>query len=205
MRSLKDNSPRAYTLRARADKQAKTHRVLAEAAYELHSTLGPSKATISAIAERAGVQRLTVYRHFPDQEAIFAACTAHAFAKDPPPRPEQWHAIEDPGLRLRSALRQFYGYYRRNRQLLANLNRDAELPVVAAALERRAKLLADSVSILKGGWPLDSSKADRMATAAIGHALDFGAWTSLAITQGLSDEEAVEAMLAFVKSAAAAT
>lgn len=200
MRSLKEKR-RGYTLRARADKQAETHRALAAAAYELHSTLGPSRATISAIAERAGVQRLTVYRHFPDQEAIFAACTAHSFAKDPPPDPERWRTIGDPEQRLCGALEELYGYYRRNQQLLANLHRDAEMPVVSASLERRARLLAGAVGLLADGWPTKGSAAARLLAARIGHALDFSAWTSLAVTQELSDAETIEAMLDLVKSA----
>jgi AcrR family transcriptional regulator len=198
MRSLKEEKPRAYQLRARADKQAETHRVLAKAAFELHSSVGPAKTTISAIADRAGVQRLTVYRHFADQEAIFAACTAHAFERDPPPNPNAWASIADPQIRLRTALTAIYGYCRRNHQLLANLYRDAELPAVAAGLARRAALLAMCVKVLDVGW----SGADRMRGAALGHALDFGTWQSLTQTQGLSDDEAIDAMVRFVKIAA---
>ena len=198
MRSLKSDTPRPYRLRARADKQAETHRALAQAAYELHTTIGPSKTTVSAIADLAGVQRLTVYRHFPDQEAIFAACTAHAFAKDAPPVPEAWKTIPDPRDRLQTALAQLYGYYRRNQQLLSNLYRDAELPVVAAALTRRAGMLQQAVAILAKGWPAPTSGNERLRRAAIGHALDFSSWLSLAGTQGLSDEEAIEAMIGFV-------
>jgi AcrR family transcriptional regulator len=199
LRSLKDGAaePRGYRLRARADKQAETHRALAKAAFELHSSVGPAKTTISAIAERAGVQRLTVYRHFADQEAIFAACTAHAFELDPPPYPVAWVPIANPETRLRTALTDAYGYYHRNHQLLANLYRDAELPPVAAGLARRAQLLAACVDVLDAGW----GNADRVRTAALGHALDFGTWQSLTQTQGLTDDEAIEAMLSFVKIA----
>jgi AcrR family transcriptional regulator len=198
MRSLKTEPPRPYRKRARADKQAETHRALAEAAYALHTTVGPAKTTVSAIAERAGVQRLTVYRHFPDQEAIFAACTAHAFAKDAPPVPETWRPIANPRARLATALHELYGYYRRNRQLLANLYRDAELPVVADALTRRASLLQQAVAILAEGWPADPATEDRLRRAAIGHALDFFAWLSLTETEGLTDEEAIDLMTGLV-------
>jgi AcrR family transcriptional regulator len=196
--SLKDGKPRAYQLRARADKQAELHRALAKAAYELHSTVGPAKATISAIADRAGVQRLTVYRHFADQQAVFAACTAHAFEKDPPPDPSTWVSIVDPETRLRTALATVYGYCRRNHQLLANLYRDAELPPVAAGLARRAQLLAKCVDVLAVGW----GQVNQMRVAALGHALDFGTWQSLTQTQRLSDDDAIDAMVRFVKVAA---
>jgi len=197
---MKEAKPRKYELRARAGKQAATHRALAEAAYELHTTVGPSKTTISAIADKAGVQRLTVYRHFADQDAIFAACTAHSFAKDPPPNPETWGEIADPTRRLRTALEQLYGYYLRNRQLLANLYRDAEVPVVASALARRADVLERGVGILSKGWKVDDPKSARLRVAIIGHALDFSTWQSLVGTQGLSDVEAIQAMLSFVQS-----
>ena len=197
MSSPKEKKPRGYQLRARADKQAATHRALAKAAYELHSSVGPAKTTISAIADRAGVQRLTVYRHFSDQDAIFAACVAHAFEQDPPPNPQAWVSIADPEKRLRAALTATYGYYRRNHGLLANAYRDAELPAVAARMAGWAEMLAALAAVLDIGWNPGNAK---MRTAALGHALDFSTWRSLAQTQGLSDAEAVDAMIAFVKT-----
>jgi len=198
MRSLKEKKARAYQLRARADKQAETHRLLAEAAFELHSTVGPSGTTISAIAERAGVQRLTVYRHFADQGAIFAACTAHAFALDPPPDPSRWAPIANPAVRLRVALADTYGYYTRNHRLLMNIYRDIEMPVVATEMARWAQMLAGWVAVLDAGWGEES----RLRRAALGHAIDFGVWQSLTQTQGLSEDEAIEAMVRFVRVAA---
>lgn len=197
MSSPKEKKPRSYQLRARADKQAATHRVLAKAAFELHSSVGPAKTTISAIADRAGVQRLTVYRHFPDQDAIFAACMGHAYGLDPPPDPQSWVPIADPETRLRAALTTTYGYYRRNHQLLANAYRDAELPAVAARLAQSAEVQAVAVAVLDAGW---SGGDARIRVAALGHSLDFSAWQSLTRTQGLSDAEAVDAMIAFVKA-----
>lgn len=202
LRSLKEPKPRAYQLRARADKQAATHRALAKAAFELHSTVGPAKTTISAIAEQAGVQRLTVYRHFADQDAIFAACVAHAFELDPPPDPQAWTPIADPEARLRAALVATYGYCRRNRLLLANIHRDAELPAVAKRLAHNAEVQHTSVAVLCAGW----SVADgRMLAAAIGHALDFATWQSLAERRGLTDAEATEAMTVLVKGVVSAS
>lgn len=202
LRSLKEPKPRAYQLRARADKQAATHRALAKAAFELHSTVGPAKTTISAIAEQAGVQRLTVYRHFADQDAIFAACVAHAFELDPPPDPQVWTPIVDPEARLRAALTATYQYYRRNQRLLANIHRDAELPAVAKRLAHNDEMLRVSVAVLCAGW---SGADDRMLVAVIGHALDFSTWQSLAQTRGLSDAEATAAMTVLVKGIVSAS
>lgn len=197
MRSLKKRKSRGYKLRARADRQAATHRALAKAAYELHSSVGPAKTTISAIADRAGVQRLTVYRHFSDQDAIFAACTAHAYEQDPPPNPQAWVPIADPESRLRAALTTTYGYYRRNQQLLTNVYRDAEMPAVATRLAQSAEMQIVSVAILDAGWTGGDA---RIRAAALGHSLDFNAWQSLTRTQGLSDAEAIDVMIALVKS-----
>jgi AcrR family transcriptional regulator len=200
MRSLKKRPRRPYRLQRRAARQAETRMALARAAFELHSSIGPARTSVSAIAEKAGVQRLTVYRHFPDQDAIFTACSAYSFAQDPPPRPEAWGAIADPRIRLRTALHTLYGYYGRKRQLLANLYRDAELPVVAAALSRRGEVLAKGVAVLVEGWVTPNGKRARFAAAAIGHALDFTTWQSLVETQRFSQEEAVETMLGLVSS-----
>ncbi|OEO29258.1 hypothetical protein VW23_026440 [Devosia insulae DS-56] len=178
------------------------HRALAKAAFELHSSVGPARTTISAIAEHAGVQRLTVYRHFADQDAIFAACIAHAYELDPPPDAQAWTSIADPEARLRAALTATYGYYRRNQRLLANVYRDAELPAVAARLAHHAELQLGAVAVLNMGW---SAANHRMLAAAIGHALDFSTWRSLAQTRGLSDAEATEAMTVFVKGIVSAS
>jgi len=203
MRSLKEKKPRTYQLRARADKQAEVHRTLAEVAYELHRSVGPANTTVSAIAAKAGVQRLTVYRHFPDVESIFAACTAHAFEIDPPPNPVVWQGIADPEARLRTALTDLYGYHRRNTRLLANLYRDAAVPPVAAGLARRAQLLARAATVLMVGW--HAKGAAHMMRAAFGHALDFGSWQSLAETQQLTDAEAIEMMVGLIKAVAEPT
>ena len=180
-------------------KQADTHLALARAAFELHSTIGPSRATVSAIAEKAGVQRLTVYRHFPDVEAIFAACSAYSFAEDPPPDPEAWRSIAEPEKRLRSALLQLYSYYRRRRQLLTNLHRDAEMPAVAAALARRRQVLAKGAVVLAEGWVGADAKTTRFLVASIGHALHFTTWQSLAETERLTEKEVVQVMIALVQ------
>ncbi|WP_292554453.1 TetR/AcrR family transcriptional regulator [Mesorhizobium sp.] len=201
LRSPKLPPRRRYNLKARADKQAETHRALARAASELHHTVGPSRTTISAIADRAGVQRLTVYRHFPDEEAIFSACTAYSFEVDPPPNPDTWIDIDDPEERHRIALEQLYGYYRRKRQLLANLYRDAEMPVVAAALERRRWMLRGAGEILSAGWKVSPAEL-RFFGATLAHTLQFATWLSLAEEQGLSDAEAIELAVRIVNAAA---
>jgi AcrR family transcriptional regulator len=169
--------PRKYELNRRAETQAETRRRITEATAELHSTIGPARTTISAIAEKAGVQRLTVYRHFPEERELFAACGAHWIAENPPPDPGPWAAIEDPLERLITALTEIYGWYRANEGMIGNTERDApQLPVLAEVADPDAYL--DPVRDLLG--PCE-------ARAAIGHALAFSTWRSLTRDQGLDD------------------
>src|SRR3954454_17682229 len=176
---------RKYEQKARAASQEETRRRIVEAAVELHRTVGPAHTTISAIAEKAGVQRLTVYRHFPDERELFAACNAHWLGADPPPDAAGWSD-------LRPALRELYGWYRRNADMLANTRRDAPSLPTLAELADPGPFLNAGAAVLMRGRP--RRKAVR---AAVAHALEFTTWRSLA-GQGLSDREAAELMAAFV-------
>ena len=117
---------RKYELKRRAENQAATRQRIVEAALELHATVGPARTTVIDIAESAGVERVTVYRHFPDELALFSACSAHYRAQNPPPDMSSWAAIKDPVERLRAALGSFYAYYDRVAPMLQNVLRDAE-------------------------------------------------------------------------------
>ena len=123
---------RRYEKKRRAELEAETRRRITETAVELHGTVGPARTSISAIAERAGVRRSTVYRHFPDEAALFDACSSHWAAANPVPDMARWQAIEDPDERLRTALEEFYAYYRRTEAMMDNLHRDElTMPLVA--------------------------------------------------------------------------
>src|SRR5919107_211730 len=112
--------PRKYQKIRRAEQQAETRQRIIEAMVALHREVGPARTTISAIAERAGVERLTVYRHFPDETSMFEACTAHYATEVPGPDPTAWAGIEDAGERFRAALLAFYDYYRRAEDVLTH-------------------------------------------------------------------------------------
>ena len=99
---------RRYRKRLRAEQEQQTRQAITEAAVRLHGTLGPARTTVSAIAEEAGVQRATVYRHFPDEPSLFQACSGHYMAMHPPPDPTRWMEIADPAERLREALADVY-------------------------------------------------------------------------------------------------
>jgi AcrR family transcriptional regulator len=174
-----------------------TRQRIAEAAFELHATVGPAQTSISAVAERAGVQRHTVYNHFPDMTSLIRACTEHGMQVTRPPQAAPWRAIEDPTLRLRSGLGELYPYYRANARLLGNVVRD--LPLVGtggseAFLERMGELFG----ALAQGWPGDAA-VQRLRMVAIGHAMAYETWRSLT-DPGLSDAEAADLMLRLVTS-----
>jgi AcrR family transcriptional regulator len=180
--------PRKYEQKARAAAQEETKRRITEATVELHRTVGPARTTISAIAERAGVQRLTVYRHFPDERDLLAACSAHWLGADPPPDFSSW-------TELAPALRELYAWYRRNEAILANTARDApSLPALAEIADPTPLLTAAQAALMRG---LPRRKRVR---AALGHALEFSTWRSLA-GQGLGDREAAALMADFVTGA----
>src|SRR3954469_2751691 len=103
---------RKNELKARAQAQEETRRRITEATVGLHVEVGPANTTISEIAKRAGVQRLTVYNNFPDEISLLGACSAHYIAQHPPPDPGTWMSIREPGRRARTALAALYGYYR---------------------------------------------------------------------------------------------
>src|SRR4051794_30065455 len=125
---------RKYELRKRAERQEETRRRIVEAAVDLHGTIGPARTTVSAIAERAGVQRHTYYRHFPDDRTLGLACSGLYAERNPMPDPEPWRGIPDPEKRLRRGLEELYAYFERNEPMLSNVTRDAEVDPVTAEL-----------------------------------------------------------------------
>src|SRR6187200_2797074 len=125
---------RPYRMKRRAELEEQTRRRITESAVALHEEVGPAQTSISAIAERAGVRRSTVYRHFPDEDTLFAACSSHWRAANPPPDPRSWSSIEDPAARTRTALGEVYGFYGRTEAMYTSLLRDE--PFVPAVQHR---------------------------------------------------------------------
>jgi AcrR family transcriptional regulator len=178
-----------------------TRQRIVRATRDLHQEVGPAATTISAIAERAGVQRLTVYRHFPDLRGLIGACSADWAEDHPMPDPGSWVGIQDPRARLRAALRGLYGYFRRGAAMLEQVLRDeAAVPELAEVMARWWEAMRDVASGLSAGWGTDP-RAQRLVRAAVGHALCFETWRSLT-DQGLEDGEAAEMMVRWVESAA---
>src|SRR3954447_13234063 len=123
---------RNYELKKRAERQAETRRKIVEAAIDLHGTIGPARTTVTAVAERAGVQRHTYYRHFPDERSLMLACSGLYGERNPPPDPQRWREIRNPDERLRRGLDELYAFYEANRQMLSNITRDAQVHAVTA-------------------------------------------------------------------------
>jgi AcrR family transcriptional regulator len=186
-----EKQPRPYRKRRRAQHEAETRQRITEAAMKLHGTVGPARTTIKDVAAQAGVQRATVYRHFPDLESLFGACSAHWRSLNPPPDPAEWE-----GKPLAAALTELYDWYAWGEAMLVNVRRD--LPLVPALAAPRAVFDARFAALhvaLMSGRP----KRKRVA-AALGHALQFETWRSLR-GQGLTNREAVELMVALIEAA----
>jgi AcrR family transcriptional regulator len=196
-----ESNTRPYRKRRRAATEAETRQRIAEAAMRLHGSVGPARTTISGVAKEAGVQRATVYRHFPTEEELFGACSAHWASLHPPPDAASWAGIADPGERLRRGLADLYAWYGSDEQMFVNTRRDATLaPAMAPAVERVRKGIAAMVDTLMKGRP-ERGQRRRRVLGAIRHATAFGTWYSLTREGELSDEEAVDAMLGAVAAA----
>lgn len=192
---------RKYELKRRAERMDETRRRIIEAADRLHGTVGFVNATISAVAQAAGVERLTVYRHFPDERALVAACAANFFTHQPLPDPTRWPRIRDPEERLRTALAAIYTWYGANEGNIANFFRDAPLkPFLYELGAPMVEYFARVRDVLAAGRGARGRRRARLL-AAVGHALDFNTWRSLVRQQGLSDDSAVELMTRLVRSA----
>src|SRR5918993_3009485 len=148
-----DMATRRYQKKRRAEQEAETRQRIVEAMVALHREVGPARTTISAIAERAGVERLTVYRHFPDERSMFEACTSHYATLVPGPDPAGWTGKEEPAERLRAALLAFYDYYRRAEDVLTHAVRDVpQLPALAAVLSPWEKFVGGVREDLLERW-----------------------------------------------------
>ena len=190
---------RPYRMRRRAELEEQTRKRITESAVSLHEERGPARTPISAVAERAGVRRSTVYRHFSDEEALFAACSSHWRAANPPPDPRSWAAIEDPAERTEAALRELYAFYGRTEGMYTSLLRDEPVvPTVRRLLGDFYRYLHAIQDLLMAGRGL-RGRAARRTRAAIGHALSFPTWRSLTREQGLADADAVALMCALVE------
>jgi AcrR family transcriptional regulator len=187
---------RTYTLKRRAETRADTRRRIVEATVDLHSTLGPAQTSISAIAERAGVQRHTVYAHFPTERDLALACSGLALERDPLPDAASWRGIVRSEERLRHGLGEVYAWYSRNCELAKRVLRDAEIDPLTRDIVglRIGARMEEFRRVLGSGF-----HGRRAVQAVIRLALDFHTWRSLVKESGLSNEAAVEVMVCAIR------
>ncbi len=200
-RSLAALRRRPYRLGKRAERQAETRRRIVEAALELHTTIGPLATTVSAIAGRAGVERLTVYRHFPDEKTLYAACTAHYLSLHPPPDPRSWLTTGDPRERVRRGLFEQYAWFADNERRQASILRDIEAVRAGGSLPDRPPFEGPAVEVLLSGWRARGRARERLR-ATLGHALSFYTWRSLEREQNVARDDAVKLMVGLAEKAA---
>jgi AcrR family transcriptional regulator len=197
------NEVRPYRQKVRAERQAETRQRIIEAAVALHLEHGPAQTSINAVAERAGVNRVTVYRHFPDTRTLLEACSAHTQRVNPPPDLTRWRQIDDPRRRTELALTQLYDYFRRTEAGWANVLRDAEVaPLVKEMAEkRRLAYLQEARDVLLAAWP--NRRARRpLLRAVLGLAVDFRTWQTLCRREELDDRTAVALMVRLASAVA---
>ena len=187
MRSTKS---RPYRMRRRAEQVDATRLRITEAAVRLHTTVGPARTSIAAVAEEAGVTRLTVYRHFADLDALFLACRAHWMAQDPPPDAGAWRAIPDLETRALRAFGELYGWYSERGEELFPIVRDAaSLPL--STLQARGAENDELAAALVAGFA-GPDEHGRSLRAVAGHLVDFMTWRSFVVGQGLDEEATVD-------------
>jgi AcrR family transcriptional regulator len=185
---------RKYELKARAEGQRQTRQRIVEATMQLHEEVGPARTTVAEVARRAGVQRLTVYNHFPEDEDLFRACGGHWTSLHPVPDVSPALATEDPQARVQQVLSAFYGWYRANESMIVPIQRDRNLipaldKVVTETTDEPLRQLADALA--RGFDERARSVASRRALIRL--ALDFWSWRSLAM-EGLDDQRAAHLM-----------
>jgi AcrR family transcriptional regulator len=193
---MRSSNSRPYRMRRRAEQVDETRQRIVEAAVALHGSVGLAATTVAAVADLANVTRLTVYRHFPDQTALFDACSAHWVARQQLPDPVAWSQIGDPAARLRAGLADLYRFYRAGAGMLGSVYRD--FTTLPEAHQRRLRHQSDTNRRILAEPFGGTARQRRRLRAVIGHATSFWTWRSLCVEQGLSDQDAVEAMTGMI-------
>lgn len=170
---------RKYKMKQRAQEQERTRQKIVAATADLHGSVGPKNTSISAVAEKAGVQRLTVYRHFPDEESLFLACSSHWLSENPPPQPSDWENENDAAQRTAAALSALYDYYRRTNTMWRLVYRDIDqVPAMQGPLDGFHDYLGSIRDDLVAHWQPRGRKS-KFLKATITHLLRFSTWESL--------------------------
>jgi AcrR family transcriptional regulator len=187
---------RTYTLKRRAESQAQTRQRIVEAAVDLHCSVGPAATTLSMIAEKAGVQRHTLYAHFPDERSLFLACSGLAMERDAPPDAAPWRGIAGQGERLRTGLTAIYGWFERNEGQAACVLRDAEYHPLTREISkmRLGPYFAAYHEVL-------GTRLSARQRVMLDLALSFYTWRTLVREGGMKNAAAVELMVRTIERA----
>jgi AcrR family transcriptional regulator len=187
---------RSYVLKARAERAAETRARIVDAIMHLHGDVGPRATTVSAIAERAGVERLTVYRHFEGEDEMFAACSHRYLELNPPPRPEDWAGETDPVARTQAGLAAIFAFFNRTAPLFSKIYRDVDdfpvLTKIMGGFDAYLRSLADDLASV---WPSDSRRTRRLAI--LRHAVKFQTWRSME-DDGITNPEKLRMLLEWI-------
>jgi AcrR family transcriptional regulator len=196
---------RHYELKARAESQQQTRKRIVDATVALHEEVGPARTTVAEIARRAGVTRLTVYNHFPEDSGLFAACQGEFLSRHPPPDLGPAMALERPQARVGAALATLYESYRERAPMTSKVLRDrSALPALDELMRRTADIhVAGLTDALAAGFASASGETARRLHAVVALALDFGTWQRLD-SEGLDDAQAADLMATLVTATATA-
>jgi AcrR family transcriptional regulator len=191
--------PRKYEMKRRAERVQETRRRITEAAVELHQTVGPARTTVSAVAEKAGVQRHTYYAHFPELKDLYQACMGHYSERNPVPEPSSWTGIADAEERLRVALSEVYAYYSGNEAMVSNVLRDVALdPIVQEIMVPFDQYWETVRDVIADAFEASGERHEELI-GAVALAQDFQTWRTLVRQQELSQDRAVELMVGMVR------
>lgn len=201
-KSGKTARKRRYNKRERARQEAETRLRITEAVMDLHRTVGPANTTVTEVAKKAGVGRMTVYNHFPTEYELIEACSTHWSNQNPLPDPSRWAEVEDPEKRLDLALADLYAWYAQTEDMMGKVLRDAPIvpPLGELMEERWFALVAAMVDALASGRGARGLAARRVR-AAIRTAVDFWTWRNLTVNGGLDDAAAAQVAAGMVRSA----
>ena len=190
---------RKYEMKRRAERMEETRRRITEAAVELHETVGPARTTVSAVAEKAGVQRHTYYAHFPEIEDLYRACTAHYLERHPLPEPSPWAEIADAEERMRRGLSEVYAYYSNTEAMMANVLRDGQLDPAGkesmVMLYQHWGKMRDTIAEV---FEASGERREELL-GAVALSLDFQTWRTLVRQQGMDQDRAVGLMVGMVR------
>jgi AcrR family transcriptional regulator len=187
---------RRYELKRRAEGQHQTRQRIVEAAIELHQTIGPTATTVTDIAQRAHVGRVTVYRHFPDEMTLARACSGQYFERHPAPDVANWEAIKDPDERLRTALGEIYAHHRATEKMVTRVLADGRDHPVMAPYHA---YFQHAVEVLAAPFRARGTRRT-LLRAGMALAVSFDTWRTLTREQGLSDNQAVELVLRLARN-----